>query len=122
MQENPTASSHVVLETLQTLATPVALLVGVIIGWFIKLKKVRPEVSVLEASAEKTRAEARKLDGETINLAWERIEELIEINSQLRMQSDLCEIRIKHHENQEKRMKALLDLHQIKYSEFDEPK
>jgi hypothetical protein len=121
MQDNPTASSHV-LETLRSLATPIALIVGVVLGQFVKLLKVKPEVSILQASAEKTRAEARKLDGETINLAWERIDELTEINSELRKQLDLCEIRGRHHENQEAKMLALLKLHGVKYSEFDEPK
>jgi hypothetical protein len=121
MQDNPTASSHV-LETLRSFATPIALVIGLLIGHFIKLLKVRPEVSNLEANAAKTRAEARKLDGETIDLAHERILELVEINSELRKQLDLCEIRGRHHEQQEKKMLALMNLHGIKYNEFDEPK
>jgi len=122
MSETPPANPHAVLDFLYALAIPLAGGLGALFQWLLNRKKIKPEVSILEASAEKTRAEARKLDGETINLAWDRIDELIEINFELRKQLDLCEIRGRHHENQEKRMLAIMELHNIKYREFDEPK
>lgn len=121
MQEGQSAS-HYLLDFLRILAIPLAGALGYLGSWFLNRKKIKPEVSVLEASAEKTRAEARKLDGETIRDAWERIDELILINFELRKQLDMCEIRSRHHEVQERRMLALMELHGIKYKEFDEPK
>jgi len=122
MQEIPSPTPPALFNALYVLAIAVAGVLGSLITSFINRKKVRPEISVLEAGAEKTRAEARKLDGETINLFCNRIDELVEINLELRKKIDLCEIRSRHHEAQERRMKALLMLHGIKYSEFDLPK
>ena len=122
MSETPPANSHALLDFLYPLAILVAGAVGALVNRFLNRKKFKPELSILEASAEKTRAETRRLDGETIGLAWERIDELSEINSELRRQLDLCEIRSRHHENQEKRMLAIMEIHGIKYKEFDEPK
>jgi hypothetical protein len=121
MQENPSASSHALLEALKILAIPLAGAIGALLAKLFEWGKQKPEISAIQAGAEKTRAEARKLDGETINLAWDRISELTDINFELRRQLDLCEIRVRHHEAQEKRLKALIDIHEIKYSEFDEP-
>jgi len=104
------------------IAIPLAGAAGALVTRFLNRKKVRPELSILEASAEKTRAEVRRLDGETIDLAYDRILELVEINRELSKQLDLCEIRGRHHEAQEKRMLAIMSLHGIKYSEYDEPK
>ena len=122
MQEIPSPTPPALFNALYVLAIAVAGVLGSLITSFINRKKVRPEISVLEAGAEKARAEARKLDGETINLFCNRIDELVEINLELRKKIDLCEIRSRHHEAQERRMKALLMLHGIKYSEFDLPK
>ena len=121
MSETPPANSHALLDFLYPLAILVAGAVGALVNRFLNRKKFKPELSILEANAEKTRAETRRLDGETIGLAWDRIDELTEINFELRRQLDLCEIRGRHHENQERRMLALMELHGIKYREFDEP-
>jgi hypothetical protein len=122
MQETPTASSRALIDVLYLLAIGVAGGIGSLITWFLNRQKVKPEILILEASAEKTRAEARRLDGETVNLAWDRIDELTEINFELRKQLDLCEIRGRHHEAQERRMLAIMELHGIKYSELDKPR
>jgi hypothetical protein len=129
MQDNPSASPHALLDALYVLAIGIAGAIGSLVTWFINRKKVRPEISILEADAEKTRAgaektraEGRKLDAETINLFCMRIDDLVAINLKLSQKIDLCEIRSRHHEAQEKRMKALLDLHGIKYSEMDNHK
>lgn len=127
MQENPSASSSALLEALKILAIPLAGALGALVARLFEWGRRKPEISVIQASAEKgradaekSRAETRRLDGETINLAYDRIDELTEINFDLRKQLDLCEIRGRHHDAQQKRMKALLDFHGIKYSEFDE--
>ena len=122
MQEHSPATPHALLDFLYVLAIPIAAGVGALVNRLLNRKRVRPELLILEASAEKTRAEVRKLDGETIDLAYDRILELVEINRELSKQLDLCEIRGRHHEAQEKRMLAIMSLHNIKYSEFDEPK
>lgn len=115
-------SSHALIDLLKVLAVPLAAGIGALGQWLFNRQKRQLEASVNEATAVKTRAEARKLDGETLNMAWDRIDELTAINSELRTKVDLCEIRSRHHETQQKKMKALLDLHGIKYSEFDEPR
>ena len=122
MQETPSSTPHALLDYLYMIAIPLAGAVGALVTRFLNRKKVRPELSILEASAEKTRAEVRRLDGETIDLAYDRILELVESNRELSKQLDLCEIRGRHHEAQEKRMLAIMSLHGIKYSEYDEPK
>lgn len=122
MQENPQILPHTLLQVLYLLAIALAGGLGALIDRFINRKKITPEVAILEASAIKIRAEARKLDGETIDLAWDRIDDLTAINSELTKKLDLCEIRSRHHETQEKRMLALMELHGIKYKEYDDPK
>lgn len=122
MQTGSPASSHWLLDFLYALAIPIAGGIGVLVTWFLNRKKRIGEVQFNEAGIEKTRAEARHLHGETLNLAWERIDELQVVNSKLRMELDLCEIRGRFNEQQQKKLKALLDVHGIKYSEFDEPK
>jgi hypothetical protein len=122
MQEIPSATPTALLNALYVIAIGVAGVIGSLVTWFINRKKVRPEISALEAGAEKTRAEARKLDGETVDLFCDRIDELVQINLELRRQCELCEIRSRHHEGQQRRMLALMELHGIKYSELDNPK
>lgn len=126
MQET---SSHALLDLLKNLQAPIGAVLGVLGHWLFNRWKQKPELSILEANAEKTRAEARKLDGETINLAHDRIDELVMVNFQLRQDClalqkrvDLADLRDNFNAEQRKRMKALLDIHGIKYSEFDEPK
>lgn len=126
MQET---SSHALLDLLKNLQAPIGAVVGALAHWLFNRWKQKPEASVLEATAEKTRAEARKLDSETINLAHDRIDELVVVNFQLRQDClalqkkvDLADLRDNFNAEQRKRMKALLDVHGIKYSEFDEPK
>lgn len=126
MQET---SSHALLDLLKNLQAPIGAVLGALAHWLFNRWKQKPETSILEATAEKTRAEARKLDGETINLAHDRIDELVVVNFQLRQDClalqkkvDMAEIRDRFNDQQKRKMKALLDIHGIKYSEFDEPK
>jgi len=126
MQET---SSNALLDLLKSLQVPIGAVVGALVHWLISRWKRKPELSILEANAEKTRAEARKLDGETIDLAHDRIDELVIVNYQLRKENlalqrdvDLAAIRDRFNEEQRRKMKALLDVHGIKLSDFDEPK
>lgn len=129
MQEQSTSTSQLLLDFLKILAIPLAGAIGYLGSWLQNRKKIKPEILILEANAEKTRAETRRLDGETIDLAHDRIDELVVVNFQLRQDClalqrkvDMAEIRDSFNDKQRKKMKALLDLHGIKYSEFDEPK
>lgn len=129
MQEHSSSASQVFVDVLKVLAVPLAAALGYLGSWFQNRKKLKPELSILEASAAKTEAEARKLDGETVDRAYDRIDELVIVNFQLRQDCldlqkkvDMADIRDKFNEEQRRKMKALLDVHGIKYSEFDEPK
>lgn len=128
MQEHSPSASQVLVDFLKVLAIPIAGGIGYLVSWFRSRGKRKPELSILEATAEKTRAEARKLDGEIIDGAYDRIDELQIINYQLRKdclalqkQVDMADIRDGFNEKQRKKMKALLDVHGIKYGEFDDP-
>lgn len=129
MQEHSPSASQLLVDVLKVLAVPLAAALGYLGSWFHNRKKLKPEVSILEANAEKTRAEARRLDSETIDLAHDRIDELVVVNFQLRQDClelqkkvDMAEIRDRFNDQQKRKLKALLDIHSIKYSEFDEPK
>ena len=58
------------------LATIIAGAAGSFFTWLSLRKKIAPEIDGIQAAAEKTRAEARQLDGNTIALAYDRIDEL----------------------------------------------
>lgn len=129
MQEHSSSASQVFVDVLKVLAVPLAAALGYLGSWFQNRKKLKPELSILEANAAKTEAEARKLDGETVDRAYDRIDELVVVNFQLRQDClalqrkvDMGEIRDRFNEEQRRKMKALLDVHGIKYNEFDEPK
>lgn len=61
-------------------------LIGAILTWLNLRKKLKPEIHVIEATAAKTYAEARHLNGETLSDAYDRIEELYVIADQQRVQ------------------------------------
>jgi hypothetical protein len=128
MQEHSSSTSQVLLDLLKVLAIPVAGVLGYLGSWFQNRKKLKPELAILDANAAKTRAEANKISGEALDLAYERIDELVVVNFQLRQdclnlqrKADMADIRDKFNDGQRRKMKALLDVHGIKYSEFDEP-
>jgi hypothetical protein len=99
-----------------------------------------------EARAAKEKAEARRLDSETIDRAYERIDELHDIvdelraahdrdrlellrmsqleyiSQQQRAQLDQQDIELKLSDEQLKRINGLLHAHGIRLSELDEPK
>lgn len=85
MQTN--SSSTATLQTVLELAKIVAGgLIGAFLQWLNLRKKLKPEIQVIEATAAKTLAEARHLNGETLSNAYERIEELHIIADQQRVQ------------------------------------
>src|SRR5688500_9294318 len=124
MQDHSTSASQVLLDFLKVLAIPIATGAGYLLSWLQNRKKLKPELSILGANAGKTEAETRKLDGETIDRAYDRIDELVDVNYQLRQDClalqkkvDMGDIRDRFNEEQRKKLKALLDVHGIKYSE-----
>lgn len=143
MQENLVPHS-IVGQVLYTLATFLSGSVGG--SLLLHFLNRRWQNSESEARAAKAKAEARHLDSETIDRAYERIDELHDIVDELRAQQekDRLEIlRMSHIEyiserqqsqleqqrieldladRQIKRIKGLLDAHQIKLSELDEPR
>jgi hypothetical protein len=128
MQEHSSSTSQVLLDILKVLAVPLAAAGGYFSSWVQNRKRLKPELKILDANAAKTEAEARKLDGETVDRAYDRIDELVKVNYQLRQDCldlqkkvDLADLRDNFNAEQRKKMKALLDIHGIKYSEFDAP-
>lgn len=77
MQIPPSSSSGAVEQTILELAKVIASgLVGSLLTYLNLRKKIKPEIQVIEATAAKTYAEARHLNGETLKDAYSRIEEL----------------------------------------------
>lgn len=77
MQIPPSSSSGAVEQTILELARVLAGgLIGSILTYLNLRKKIKPEIQVIEATAAKTYAEARHLNGETLKDAYDRIEEL----------------------------------------------
>lgn len=106
-------SSHALLDLLKNLQAPIGAVLGALAHWLFNRWKQKPETSILEARAEKTRAEARRLDGETINLAHDRIDELVIVNFQLRQDClelqrklDVAELRERVYDEDRRRAKA----------------
>lgn len=115
-------------------------------GLIIHLLNRRRLNTESEAQAAKAKAEARKLDSETINQAYDRIEELHEIIDQLRAKQETDRLEIlrlsqveyisaQQHsqleqqrielglaDQQIKKMKGFLDAKGLKLSDLDEPR
>ena len=86
MQIQP-SSSDAVQQTILELARVLAGgLIGSVLTWLHQRGKLKPEITVIEATAAKTFAEARHLNGETLQDAYTRIEELFVIADQQRVQ------------------------------------
>ena len=86
MQQTPPSSLTGLEYAVISIAVTLAGGIGAFLTWIINRRKLKPEISVIDATAEKTRAEARKLDGDTIHLAWQRIDELFAISENQRSQ------------------------------------
>lgn len=101
-------------------------IVGSFLMWLNLRKKLKPEIQVIEATAAKTYAEARHLNGETLGNAYERIEELYIIADQQRLQisrlqltNDKQSMELEFQESELKWLKGVLDAAQIKLSDYD---
>lgn len=128
MQEQSTSTSQLLLDFLKILAIPLAGAIGYLGSWLQNRKKLSSEISFNEANAEKTRAEARKIDGETIDRAHDRIDELVLVNYRLRQDClelqkklDMAELRERVYDEGRRKTKALLDLQETSDSELDGP-
>ena len=89
-------------------------------------RKVKPEIRILEASAEKTWAEARHLNGETLGDAYDRIEELYIIAdsqrtqiSRLQLDNDKKAMELQFQESELKWLKGVMDVAQVRLSDYD---
>ena len=90
----------------------------------ITLETLR-EIQVVIQKAEDRREEwlQREEEMRTQIVFWRnKSEELDGELSDCRQAKELLEIRLKHHEGQEKKLKSLLDYHNISYAELDRPK
>ena len=131
----------------QVVYTATLLLSGTTVGGLIiHLLNRRRQNLESEANAAKAKAEARHLDSETIDRAYERIADLNDIIDELRAQQDKDrlellrvsrleyesqqqrrqieqqEIELELSDKQIKRMKGFLDAKGLKLSDLDEPK
>lgn len=93
--------------------------------WLILRKKLKPEIQVIEATAVKTYAEARHLNGETLGNAYERIEELYVIADSQRTQIARLQRECDRHlmneefiEEELKWMKSVIDAAGVKLENY----
>lgn len=100
--------------------------IGAFLTWLNLRKKLKPEIQVIEATAAKTYAEARHLNGETLGSAYERIEELYIIADQQRTQisrlqldNDKKTMELEFQETELKWLKGVLDAAGVKLSDYD---
>lgn len=111
MQGTPPPAHTALYDALEWIAIPLASVIGAVLTWITLRKKIKPEIAVLSADAEKKRAEARQLDGSTVQLAWDRIDELQGIIDGLRtaqiIQSTEAQRKDRKIEDQENRIKLL---------------
>jgi len=126
MQQAPPSSLSGLEYALLSVALTLAGGIGAILTWFINRRKVKPEITVIEATAEKTRAEARRLDGDTIHQAYERIDELWEIGEkqrtqirELQMDNDKKAMEVEFVNEEIKWLTAVLGAAGVKLSDYD---
>lgn len=100
--------------------------IGSLTTWLLLRKKVAPEVDAIQAGAEKTRAEARRLDAETINQAYERIDELWDIAESQReriralsMDTDKKSIELRLLDDEITWLSAVMKAAGVKLSDYD---
>lgn len=61
--------------------------IGSFFSWLFTRKKVNPEIDGINAKATLDRAQARHLDAETVDRAFDRIDDLTEIIASLRVEN-----------------------------------
>jgi len=126
MQQTPPSSLTGLEYVLISIVTVLAGGIGSLLTWLVNRRKVKPEITVIEASAEKVRAEARRLDSDTIGAAYARLDELWEIAEnqriqirQLGMDSDKKTIEVELLEDELKWLKGVINAADIKLSDYD---
>jgi hypothetical protein len=125
MQTQPSSSGleQLFIEVAKFLGT------GGLVGfltWLTMRKKVKPEIQLTEATAAKTYAEARHIDGETLNDAYKRIEELYVIAdgqrtqiSRLQMECDKRGMELEFQETELKWLKGVMHAAGVNLSDYD---
>lgn len=127
MQIHPSSPSGAVEQTILELAKFLASgIIGSLLTWLNLRKKLKPEIQVIEATAAKTYAEARHLNGETLKDAYDRIEELFVIAdsqrtqiSRLQRNNDKQAMELQFQEHEIKWLKGVLDAAEVKLSDYD---
>lgn len=127
MQIPPSSSSDTVQQTILEVAKFLASgIIGSALTWLNLRKKLRPEIQQIEAVTEKTYAEARRLNGETLKDAYDRIEELFIIADQQRVQisrlqlaNDKQAMELQFQEHEIKWLKGVMDAAEVKLSDYD---
>src|SRR5688572_10404194 len=117
------ALEQTALELAKALASGI---IGSLLMWLNLRKKLKPEIQVIEATAAKTYAEARHLNGETLGDAYDRIEELYVIAdnqrtqiSRLQLDNDKQAMELQFQESELKWLKGVLDAAEVKLSDYD---
>ncbi len=126
MLQTPSSSTgleQTVLELAKVIASGI---VGSFLTWLNLRKKLKPEIQVIEATAAKTYAEARHINGETLSDAYDRIEELYMIAdrqrvliSRLQLDNDKKSMELEFQESELKWLKGVMDAAQVKLSDYD---
>lgn len=125
-QPHPPSSLSGIEYVLISIVTVLAGCAGSLLTWLVNRRKVKPEITAIEATAEKTRAEARRLDSDTIGAAYARLDELWEIAEDQRIQirtltleNDKKTMELEFQESELKWLKGVLDAAQVKLSDYD---
>lgn len=108
-QEPLSTSQHL----LYLLATLIAGGLGAFLTWVINRQKVPVEITAIHASTEKTLAEARHLDGVTLQSAYKRIDDLHCIVDELR--EDLERVTVERNEAVRDKIQAEADRALMEY-------
>lgn len=126
MQQESSSTAWNLYWLIGTIATSIGLAAGSLLTWFVKRRKVEPEIDAIHATSEKTRAEARRLDAETIAQAYDRIDELWSVCEsqrlkigELSMSNDKRAIEMEMLDYEVQWMSAVLKAANVKLSDYD---
>jgi len=115
METSPTGT-HTLRDFLYLLAVPVAGALGALLRHIWSQRASAPltlaQADREHATAAKERAEARQIDSNILDQAWERIDELSRRN-------DLQRIELESRDAQVKKLRAILTINNIKYADYD---
>jgi hypothetical protein len=97
MDAPPQPPHSILSDALSWLAYPVAAAIGGLFAWLGLRTKIPHENEATDAGAAKSRAEARNIEGTTLDRAWDRIDEQQETIDALR--AELVPLRAMKEEN-----------------------